>query len=228
VHPLSPFVLALTACATWPRYEHLPVDSGDQVAIGQDSAGVEWTALGDQDDEGSDDDPRGVAAESLPLAHGNYVVADLAGTGWLADAVAARPADCGSPSGFPPDATGDYAADVDWRLVNLDPGVLCSVFAFDGAGGASDVLVYTLDACDLPLEVARLPSGDPLGADVSSGPNVWTYPVLEPVRVGVVAASRAPDAPDTLATYRWGLALMPAPETGDASCPAPPGVPVPG
>jgi hypothetical protein len=207
--------LALAACAEWPRFAHLP-ESGDAHPAGEDvtEADVTWTELGARDDA-DDDDPRALPAElheSLAVGAGNVLRGRATGSGWDFDAVPERPADCGVPSGFPTEATGDYLGDADWRVVVVtEPGALCSDFAYSDGETSADVLLFPLDACGVPGEPARDEAGLVVGFGDEDARNAWAVEIPEAGTYGVVAAAWSPDDPERALRYLWGLALVPRP-----------------
>lgn len=216
-------LLALAACAGWPRYAHLPDDTGG-VPAGSDpvvASAVTWTHLGARADL-ADDEPADAPVESLVAGAGNVLHGLAAGSGWDFDAAAERPADCGTPSGFPSEAAGDYAGDVDWRVVDLaEPGVLCSSFFHQDGVTRADVLVYELDACGVPGAPLRDADGNVLGFGAESPHNAWSLAIEAPRRLALPAAAWAPDAPDASLRYLWGLALVPLPGGGaSVRCPS--------
>lgn len=216
-------LLALAACADWPRFAHLPDDAGG-VPAGSEvdvASAVTWTHVGARGDN-LDDAPLDAPAESLEAGAGIVVHGLAAGSGWDFDADAERPDDCGAPSGFPSEEAGDYAGDVDWRVVDLaEPGVLCSsLLHLDGVTRA-DVLVYELDACGVPGEPLRDADGHVLGFGAEAPHNAWSLAIEAPRRLALPAAAWAPDAPDAALRYLWGLALVPLPRDGaGVRCPS--------
>jgi hypothetical protein len=230
VSPWSPLFLLLPACQGWPTYANLPVDSGTIVrydALPGDAASVTWTQLPSPDEDGTDDDPRGMSAEGLSEGRGNYFAGRLAGSGWdPTQTDVERWEECGDVAQFPPYDNGMYLGDWDWRVVDIEStGTFCSWFKFNQPGGQADVLVYAVNACNLPTTPYLYESGDPVGYNVAGQLNTWSYPIESPTRVAVVAAAWAPNDPSASWVYEWGLSLLTAAEDGDeVVCPAPPTV----
>ncbi|MFZ5478379.1 MAG: hypothetical protein ACOZNI_16545 [Myxococcota bacterium] len=228
-----PFLLpGLLACADWPRFAHLPDDGREALAAGEEPPAddtVTWTELGTREDR-YDDDPRDLPAEDLEVLavdEGNALHGRATGSGWDFEATAERPADCGSPSGFPSEAEGDYVGDVDWRVVTVsEPGALCSELVYADGETRGDVLLYTLDACGIPDEPVRDADGDVVGFGDEDARNRWWVEVAEPATFGVVAAAWAPDDETRALRYLWGLSLVQPPLEGkEARCPTPDGEP---
>lgn len=227
---LLPLWTLLAGCEGWPRYANLPGLDPDLLPAGtviETGPQVTWTLLPSPPEDGSDDDPRSMSAEGLGMDRGNYFPARLTGSGWdPADTGAERWEDCGDVAEFPPYDNGNYMGDWDWRVVDVQSaGVFCSWFRFNQPGGQADVLVYEVNACNLPTTPFVYGNGDPVGYNVAGQLNTWSYPILEPRRIALVAAAWAPNDTATSWVYNWGISLLPTPdaEAGDELvCPEPP------
>lgn len=228
--PTTLFLPLLTGCTGWPVYANLPVDTANRIAAGDDppsESPVTWTELPAAAEDGSDDDPRGMGAEGLAEARGNYLPGRLIGSGWdPTQTDVERWEECGDVAQFPPYDNGMYIGDWDWRVVDVQAaGTLCSWFKFNQAGAQADVLVYAVNECNLPTTPFVYGSGDPVGYNVAGPLNTWSFPVLEPVRVALVAAAWAPNDASANWVYNWGVSLLSPPEDGgneEIVCPAPP------
>lgn len=228
--PLLPLWTLLVACEGWPRYANLPSQDPDVLPAGaviDPGPLVTWTLLPSPPEDGSDDDPREMSAETLGVQRGNYFPARLTGAGWdPADTGGASWEACGDVSTFPPYDNGNYVGDRDWRVVDLQSaGVLCSWFRFNRPGGQADVLVYEVNECNLPTTPFVYGSGDPVGYNVAGQLNTWSYPIVEPRRVALVAAAWAPNDAVSSFVYNWGISLLPTPDADTAAalvCPEPP------
>lgn len=217
---LGPVTLwLLAACAGWPRYAHLPEDTGTPLAPGDSGGGdpVDWTAA-DYPTEPRNDSP--ALDDAQPITVGDAVIAhsNFESTGWAA--VAPERATCTgdtSESDFPVWNTGSYTGDIDWWVLDVqEGGVLCSRFASYNEAMHADVLLYTLSGdCGLPTGPVSDDHGVPLGYAPSSGENDWNT-VVEPGVYALVAAGYQPND-DQSQLYTWGLAVL-AP-SDEPACP---------
>lgn len=202
----------MLACTDWPRWEHLPVDTGAGRDPGAAAPAFPWAeaqAAGEPDD-----DPAALKAEPLAVGEGRLSRSSLLGTGWTSEAPERTECD-GAESRFPLYDVGDYAGDVDWWLLEVAEGILCSRFLAADAGVRADVMLYRLDACGSPSEGPALDErGNVGGYATETAENSWALPV----EAGIVALVAAGYAPTSTAEqrYRWGLALLGA---GEADCP---------
>ncbi len=226
------FLLPLAGCDGWPLYANLPVDevtrvaSDELVLVGGD---VTWIELDPPLEDGSDDDPRTMSAESIVPSFGNYFPGRLTGSGWdPTQTEVERWEECGDVAQFPPFENGNYIGDTDWRVIDIqEAGTLCSYLRFNQPGAQADVLVYPVNACNLPTSPLLYGTGQPVGYNVAGQVNVWSYPILEPTRLALVAAAWAPNDATSSWVYNWGVAVLPPPESGSTEeivCPAPPTV----
>ena len=211
-------LLFLAACADWPRFSHPLADTGTPYAPGADvqvGSDFPWRERGPVT-EPTDDAPAGAELEILAAGEGSLLRGKANGAGWNFDTDATR-ADCdGTPSGFPTEAHGDYAGDVDWRRIQLsEGGTLCSSFAYHADDARPDVLLFTLDACGNPADAVLDDAGLILGFAGDSSRLDWSATAPSATTVALVASAWAPDAPDRELTYGWGIALV---EAGD-DCP---------
>lgn len=207
-------ILVLAACAEWPRFEHLErEDTG-----GSPPAGVQiaenpiriWTDIRPRA-ESEDDSPTSAPVEDLAVNQGIRLVGRIAGSGWAADGVSARPECAGVPAAFPTEPTGEYLGDVDWRLIEVgSPGVLCSSLAAAAPEFRVDVLAFELDACGLPAKAFTGLGDLVVGFSPSTATNQWGIRLDAPGRYALVGAAWAPNAPDDAAAYSWGVALLPS------------------
>lgn len=219
----------LGACAQWPRYDNLPVDTAERLVAGSQvgpSWDVAWTEASPLS-EPLNDDPRALPAETIGLDEGVQLSSALLGSGWVYGTPPARTEECGHTSAFPPKEDGYYLADVDWRVVEVeDVGLLCSSFYADQAGGQVDVVPFEVDECGLPVSAVFAPGGGdlPLGFGVSGTENVWSIAVSAPVRYAIAAAGWAPNDETAELPYHWAVSFLSATEGGGAgvSCPPPP------
>lgn len=218
----TPWIL-LAACAEWPRFSHLPeassaVEVGAETVDTGEGTSIQWVELPPRTDDHTDDSPLGLPAESLSSGRGNWVQTTLLGSGRDPKALPARDQACGHVSAFPPDEAGDYLGDVDWRVVDLvEAGTFCSVLELADPEARADVLLYTLDECGVPVVANRAGDGSLLGWDIEDATVRWHWPIIEPVRMGVVVAGRLPDDPEALLVYDWSLSLLPPPEEGSTA-----------
>lgn len=203
----------LAACADWPRFAHPLADTGTPYAPGADvvaGSDFPWSERGPVT-EPTDDTPGGAALEILHLDEGIFLRGKANGAGWEPDATAARAACDDVPSGFPTEARGDYAGDVDWRRVEIaEAGTLCSSFAYHAEDARPDVLLFTLDACGNAAEPILDDAGLILGFAGDTARLEWSATAPNATTVALVATAWAPDAPDRELTYGWGVALVPA------------------
>lgn len=222
--------LGLSGCSQWPRHDHLMVDTTDRLVGGTEVSAeipVEWEELVAPTEPG-DDDPRQLAEpEIIRAGQGKNTRSTLEGTGWDYTSPADRPEDCDHVSAFPPDDDGQYAADVDWRLVDVgETGWLCNVWVAVEPGTLGDVVPFQVDACGLPYEVVLETEGENAGRPVGFGTGGqevrWALRVEASTRFALAAAGWAPDAPDTGVAYSWGISFLADAPDGAASCPQAP------
>lgn len=228
-----PLLLAV-ACSEWPRYDHLPEDTATRLPAGQDPASqweVDWTSSPFVK-EPYDDDPTALELETLAVGAGLNSRSELLGTGWNYTGYPERAVACDHTSAFPPTGKepGFYTGDVDWRLMDVSPGVLCSGFFGDVPGTQIDVVPFEVDDCNLPvaplLYADGKSAGRPVGFGESESTNEWAVVIDAPTRLAIAAAGWHPDDPENVQAYRWGLASLPpeAADDADLRCPLPPGV----
>lgn len=223
-------LLLIVGCEGWPVYAHLPEDTVERVEVGAVGPGedtVTWIHLDAPLEDGSDDDPRGLAAEDLAIATGNYVAGRITGSGWdPTQTEVERWEECGDVAQFPPFDNGNYLGDADWRVIDVQAaGTLCSFLKFTQPGPQADVLVYPVNSCNLPTQPLVYGTGEPVGYNVAGQVNTWSYPLLAPTRLALVAAAWAPNDPTAEWNYNWGIALLPPPDAGSTEeivCPTPP------
>lgn len=221
-------LLFAMGCSGWPLYANLPVDTAVRVEAGSvvtEEDPVAWTELSAPLEDGSDDDPRLMTAETLSVWSGNWFVGRLNGSGWDPTATQVRWEQCEDTSEFPPYENGDYIGDTDWRVIDVqEPGVLCSWFRFNQPGGQADVLVYQVNECNLPTTPLKYGEGVVVGYNVAGQTNSWSYPLLAPQRLAIVSAAWAPNDAGASWVYQWGLSLLPAADTPEeaTSCSVPP------
>lgn len=226
-------LLALCACADWPRYANLPDDpTAGRLVAGTEVGGpieVAWTDLSASEEPG-DDDPRELPSLALEDGEGSLLVSSLVGTGWNYTDTSPRVEDCGHVSAFPTSDHGYYLGDVDWRVIEAPVGsTLCSGFYADTGGSQVDVVPFHVDECGLPTEPIRDPgsTGESgvVGFGVNGAANTWSIEVDGDGRYALVAAGWAPDDAARVVDYHWGVAVLSAEATSgeDWECPVPPG-----
>ena len=207
-----PWLLLLTGCSAWPRFSHLtlPPDAVEAQTATSDEASVAWVDLDTSESgEPANDDARTTTLETLILGNGNRMNGRLAGSGWDFDAVASRPADCGTVSAFPTEPLGDYMGDVDWRVVDVtDAGVLCNAIGTGDPDARVDALVFAVDDCGVPIAAKRDADGNILGFGSEDRVNEWRHVLSSPTRLALAAAAWAPDDLTRILTYNWELSLI--------------------
>lgn len=209
----SPMLGLLAACEGWPALDHLSRDdtggAPPEGVLVPEPPPLSWSEAGPRDDA-DDDTPGAAPVEILPDGMAFRVSGQLAGSGWDPSAVAARPACEGVASAFPTEPTGNYAADVDWRVFEvLEAGALCARFAPAGDDVRADLLAFDLDACGNPSRAWTDPSGWVVGFAPAGAVNTWATRV-SPGRFAMVAAAYAPDEPALAVPYDWDVAALAA------------------
>lgn len=208
--PLLGFLL-LTACAEWPRFQHLP-DSADTGALpaGADPSlaiRIDWQGPTDHVEEGT--------ATGLPMGERRILDPDggllveglLEGSGW-SDTATPLEGDCG-PLSFPLDGAGTYLGDVDWVAVKpAAPGLLCAELQLDREEVQLDVVPYLLDSCDDPAVVMTDGQGAAIGAGFDAPKISWSASVQADKPLGVAIAAYWPQAPELKAGWRLALSLV--------------------
>lgn len=223
----------LGGCAEWPRHEHLPAldqsaasaDVNPRVAMSDRIDWVEHGSLGEPYDPGSNSDT---------LGHFEGVIFEggLDAWGWNPNVVADRTGnpDCGDVWAFPPEAEGDYAGDVDWvSILPAKAGTLCASIelGLDTSAVAEadlryDVLLYTLNACDEPVQAVHDSElGRQVGLTLGGIEGEWGANVPGAGNLGIALAGWGPeDRTDLVATWRLGLSLVPSTSDGElGTCP---------
>lgn len=212
-------LLLLTACAEWPRYEHLD-GAGDPDAIpaGSDPADaveIEWLQ-GYPETEGG-------TANGLPITtitplgpnQGVVISGVLDGSGWDGDSPPDRDGECGELA-FPYDLEGSYAGDVDWAAVQPEAvGYLCATIEIDHPSARYDLVPYRLDDCQEPEAALVDEESRTWGYGLEGDTATWAAPVADGKAIGVVLAAFWPQ--DGSARIPWRLGLS---HTNTGPCPS--------
>jgi hypothetical protein len=213
-------LVLLAACGGWPRFSHLPEETGTARRAGGDTGEAtptdfDWTVEGPRD-ENNDNEPEDVGeAELLSLGAGVLVHGRSLGSGWDFTDVPVRQT-CGDlVSGFPPDDVGSYKGDVDWRVVRLAAdGTFCTSLAYHDDDVRGDMLGYDLISCT--ADGTLLPSGPwtddtqgiPLGFAPAGPAHTWSASLAAGSEFALVVSAFSPDDTTRTLVYDWGVALV--------------------
>ncbi len=222
---LAVLAIALLAsgCSQWPRASNLPA-TGDVLPSTVDVATLFDVTWADAVLYEPDPIPGGEGVQRLALKvnDGLHFEGELAGIGFDLDAVPTLPSKdgCGSGNGRSP-VDGDYVADVDNVVLDLERGTFCASVVLSAADDvAFDLLLFPLDGCDLPQAPVDN-GGEPLGLNGYEGQMDW-HKRLEAGAWDVQLAGWNPiDATRFVSYHLWLSVVDSAPGDG-ALCPLPP------
>lgn len=200
----------LTACAEWPRANHLPpaVEAVPAGTDPRDAVVVSWTSREEVEPRSQ---PTGPADLGFGPGEGVIVTGALDGIGWNDEAVPELivGADCGS------EATralvpGDYVGDADIVVVSLPARArLCLGLRAASESEGLDAVAWSLDACGVPVEAVSADA--PLGL-TGSGPLVeWSAEVDAGV-YAVLVAAYYPNDDGRSVPYRLAVSAQPVTE----------------
>ena len=215
---LGSALLLLGGCVDWPRYAHLPEETGVVWPAGATPlTTVEWTQSGGLTDSLT-------APTALDPSEGLWFTGTLVGGGHDPDQGPEETPDnsCGLTSQFPPAGRGAYTGQSLWGVVELRAsGTVCVGAEVEGSALSTDLLLYDLSECSIPQGPLSHPdTGETLGLGEESTAIAWSHDIPTGAIFGVVLAASAPDDPNLEIPYSVWIALVsPAADGGSGSCP---------
>jgi len=224
------YATALTlcsACADWPRHEHIDeaqdaLESGVEPGKGVD---VHWQVLQESTEDNDAFAPEG--AYQLEKGMGYVVLGRLTDAGWDADEPSygiSGDTGCGGADLVPPEGVvGNYTGDLDWFEVQPTTGAtLCGRLELKGEGSQADLLAYAMDDCSSALSDEE--TGAFLGFNSSGRVAKWSTNVAAGQRYGMLTAGVELDSlgGKVLENYVLSVALVAPSEEGQPGlCPVP-------
>jgi hypothetical protein len=207
---LTVLTLLAGGCGEWPRYKHLPATEETHPSTTDPRTLIALTWVSMDESEGNDS-PVIAQQTSLPLGTAFAIAGALEGTGWydLAEQTVISDPECGSATGTrTPLSEGDYIGDVDFYVFEVaEPGLLCARAVLGASTFGWDLLVFPVDACDVPGP-AVVDGSSAVGLDLGGPSGGWGLAVA-PGRYALLLAAYSPNDADATLAYDLGVALVP-------------------
>lgn len=193
---------------------------------------LEWGFSGEGEAEGNEQPGAPTGAAYVSTAR--LIEGTLEGIGWAngGEPRLIEGPECGSTGTRSPALdSGDYIGDVDvFNITMLEDGHFCARLMIDEESAIEergwDMLLFPLDACDVPLSPVTEQTGvggeppAPLGFSFGGSTIDWSHPVRTGESYAVLVAGFVPNDPDVVIPYQLGLSLIASPpDEREVLCP---------
>ena len=155
---LAGVLMTSVSCENWPLYSNLEettlVSADGDIRLLYD---IEWSSAYSEEPDGRPDMTQTIA---LTKGLGVTWMGNIEGVGWADDGNPSliKSDDCMSEGAVHPLESGDYLGDLDYLLIDLaEEGTICARTETDGESIGYDLLLFPVDACDVPDTALMLP-----------------------------------------------------------------------